>query len=96
MISNLQVLSLTAHGTVESKTKEGHVTATTQKIGKITDIVRKTTYHRDCQKKTQKIREDNEMIALEYMEWFKTHISFLNHTGNLQVCFLTNFCTCQS
>ena len=55
VISNLQVLPLTAHGTVESKTKEGHVTATTQKIGKITDIVRKTTYHRDCQKKTKRL-----------------------------------------
>ena len=50
--------------------------------------MRKTTYCRDCQKKQQrKIRDDNEMTALEYMEWFINHNCYLNHTGSPQICF---------
>ena len=50
--------------------KEGIVAAITTKI---LDIVKKTTYCRDCQK-NQKLRDDNEMKPLEYMEWFMNQL----------------------
>ena len=63
------------------------VAAIDQKTGKIIDIVVTTTCCRDCLKK-QKQRDDNEMTALQYMEWFINHNYYLNHTGGPQVCFL--------
>ena len=63
--------------------KEGVVVAIAQKTGKIIGIVRKTTYGRNYQKKqNQKLRDDNEMTVLEYMEWFINHNCYLNHTGS--------------
>ena len=66
--------------------KEGVVAVIAQKTGKIINIVRKKIYSRDCQKK-KKLRDDNEMTAYEYMEWFINHNCYLIHTGSLQLCF---------
>ena len=81
----------------EWKAKEGVVASIAQKTGKIINILRKTTYCIDCKRK-QQLRDDNEMTALEYMEWFINHNCYLNHTGSPQVgiIFLTSFSTCQS
>ena len=80
------MLALTAQG-AGWQDKEGVVATIAQKTEKIIGIVRKTTYCRDCQKK-QKLRDDNEMTAVKYMEWFINHNCYLNHTGSSRVCYL--------
>ena len=66
-----------------------------KKIGKIIDIVRKTTCCKDFQI-NQKLRDDSKMTDLEYMEWFINHDCYLNHTGRPQICFFKLIFPCAS
>ena len=70
--------------------KEGAAAAIVQKIEKIIDTMRKTTDCKDCQKKSQKFRDNNQMTALEYMEWFINYNCYLNHTGSSQTGFVSS------
>ena len=64
--------------------KEGVVAGIAQTTGKIIDIVHKTAYCKECQSK-QKMRDENKITSLDFMEWFIQHNCYLNHTGSPQV-----------